>query len=253
MTVKELYRILNEMIPQSLSCEWDNDGLMCCPDSDRQVKKVLCALDVTAQTAERAIDGGYDLIVSHHPMIFKGLKAVNEEDHVASKAIDLIKNNISVMSFHTRLDALKGGVNDTLAELLGLTDISAFGEEAIGRVGTLPDSMSLSALASLVKERLCAPFVLVADAGRAPHRIAVLGGEGGDDIALAREAGADTYISGRLGYHNMTDAPECGMNLIEAGHFYTEAPVCYTLVNLLKSIDDSISADVYMSNQIKAI
>ena len=74
MTVKELYSYLDKKIPTSLSCEWDNDGLMCCPEPDREVKRVLVALDVTAEIAETAVSGGYDLIVSHHPFIFKGLK-----------------------------------------------------------------------------------------------------------------------------------------------------------------------------------
>ena len=73
MTVKQLYKILDEKIPKALSCEWDNDGLMCCPDADRQVRRVLLALDVTKEVVCAATEGGYDLIVSHHPFIFKGL------------------------------------------------------------------------------------------------------------------------------------------------------------------------------------
>ena len=121
MTHRELYRYLEEKMPRALSCAWDNDGLMCCPDGGREVRRVLVALDVTAEAVRYAVEGGYDVIVSHHPMIFKGLKAINDEHYVADKAMTLIREWISVMSFHTRLDAVEGGVNDTLANLLGLS------------------------------------------------------------------------------------------------------------------------------------
>ena len=255
MTVKELYRELCKKIPSELSCPWDNDGLMCCPDGNREVRKVLVTLDVTADAAERAIEGEFDLIVSHHPFIFKGLKAVDEDNFIAAKAIELIKKEISVMSFHTRLDAVDGGVNDTLAELLGLKNVTPMvsGDEAIGRVGELDGGMSLSALCEKVKQVTGAPFVLCADAGLEPKRIALLGGEGGDDIRAAVAAGADTYISGRLGYHNMTDAADMGINLIEGGHFYTEFPVCSVLAKMLKDVDGNIETEVYFSNRIKAV
>lgn len=247
MTVNELYNILNEKIPPSLSCPWDNDGLMCCPDGERKVKKVLIALDVTAKAIDYAEAGGFDLIVSHHPFIFKGLKAINGDSHIAEGAIKLIKNNISVMSFHTRLDAVEGGVNDTLCALLGLSDVTPFGEEGIGRIGELEDEMSLPDFCEKVKEITGAPFVLAADGGRAVKRVAVLGGEGGDDIASARAEGADLFLSGRLGYHNMVDAAGRGMSLIESGHFYSEFPVCFTLEKMLTSIAPDVTTEIFYS------
>lgn len=253
MTVRELYAVLNEKIPPSLSCPWDNDGLMCCPDGTRSVRRVLVTLDVTEAAAAYAVQGGYDLIVAHHPMIFKGLKAVNEDFYIARKTLKLIREGISVMSFHTRLDAVKGGVNDTLASLLGIAEAEPFGEEGIGRIGTLTDPMEAEAFARLVKERLNAPAVFLGDAGLPVRRVAVLGGSGGDDIAAARAGGADTYLSGNLGYHDMTDAPEAGMNLIEAGHFFTEAPVCETLKAWLSEIDPTLEIDLFHSNTVKTL
>ena len=255
MTVKELYRYLNERIPTSLSCEWDNDGLMCCPDAEREVRKVLITLDITADAVKAAIDESCDLIISHHPLVFKGLKAINDESFVAAKVIDLIKHGISAFSFHTRLDALTGGVNDTLAEKLGVLEAVPFGNdgEAIGRIGTLAEPMSLTDFAELVKKALGAPAVLCADAGLKVSRVTLLGGEGGDDISAAKAAGADTYVSGRLGYHAMTDAPECGMNLIEAGHFYTEQPVCERLASLVAEADPTVECVRFFSNRIFVI
>lgn len=253
MTVKELYQYLNSRIPCELSCSWDNDGLMCCPQPQREVKRVLVTLDVTAEAVEEAIAGGYDLIASHHPLIFKGLKSINDENHIADKAIKLIQNGISVFSFHTRLDALSGGVNDCLAALLELDGVESFGEEGIGRIGELKRELTAEELGSLVKELLGAEAVLVADGGRKCRKVAVLGGEGGDDIGAAISSGADAYVSGRLGYHAMTDAPEMGMTLIEAGHFYTEQPVCTVLRELITEADGDVDCRIFFSNKIKAI
>jgi len=253
MTVLELSRILNQKFPTALSCEWDNDGLMCCPDGAREVRRVLLTLDVTEAAVKKAKDEHFDLILSHHPLIFKGLKAVSGEDHISKKTIDLIRHGISVMSFHTRLDAAEGGVNDVLAAILGLCDVTPFGEEAIGRVGSLAQETTAEDFARKVKEALHAPVVQLADAGKPVRRVAVLGGNGSDDVEAARAAGADTYVSGELKYHQLTDAPEEGMNLIEAGHFHTEFPVCEMLKTLLAEIDPTIETEIYDNYRIKTI
>ena len=78
MTVRELYAAMDKMIPASLSCDWDNDGLMCCPDSSREASRVLVALDPTIETVKCAIEGKYDAIITHHPLIFKGIKAIDD-------------------------------------------------------------------------------------------------------------------------------------------------------------------------------
>ena len=253
MTVSELYRILDKKIPRELSCEWDNDGLMCCPNSERYIKKVLIALDVTGEVAQRAIDGGYDLIVSHHPLIFKGIKSITEENHITAKTISLIKSEISVFSFHTRLDALEGGVNDTLAELCGVKNAVPFGNEGIGRIGDLEDPCDVYTLAKRVKDALGCEGVFAANSGYLCKKVAVLGGSGADDIDAAMAAGADTYISGELKFHNMAYASDTGINLIEAGHFYTEDPVCAVLKKMIEEIDASIVCDVMSSNRITLI
>ena len=253
MTVRELYRLMNEKIPGALSCEWDNDGLLCCPDGEREVRRVLVALDVTEEVVSRAIEGGFDLILSHHPMIFKGLKAVNDESPAAAKAIRLIRAGISVMSFHTRLDALVGGVNDCLAARLGLLDAVPFGGEGLGRIGTLPTPMSAEAFARFLKEKLNAPSVVFADAGKSVSRVAVLGGAGEDEIGEAMAAGADSYVTGEAKYHILTDAPEEGINLFAAGHYYTEFPVCGALCRMIQAIDASLSCEIVDFTALRVI
>lgn len=258
MTVRELHAKLSERIPRQLSCPWDNDGLMCCPDGGREVRRVLITLDVTSAVADRAVSGGYDCVISHHPFIFKGLKSIDDEGAVSAKALKLIASGVAVMSFHTRLDAAEGGVNDTLCGLLGIKNTQPLFEEGIplGRVGELESEISAEELALRVKTALGAPFVLLSDVGATVKRVAAVGGSGKDMIETARAAGADAFVSGRLDYHPMTDAPDENtrpMSLIEAGHFYTEQPVCNTIAKMVTDIDNSVICDIYSSNVIKAI
>lgn len=253
MKVREYERYFSEKIPRELSLEWDNDGLMCCPDANKDVKRVLVALDVTEEVVKTAVDGGYDLILSHHPMIFRGIKALTPKDGVGRKILALVKHDIAVMSFHTRLDAVAGGVNDVLASLLGLRNVTSFGEEGIGRIGDLPAEMTPEAFAAQVKAVLNAPVVSLAKGNETAFRVAVLGGSGKDDVYSAIKAGADTYVSGELAYHQLVDAPETGMTLITAGHFYTEYPVCERLSALVKEADPTVEVTVHFSDEALTI
>ena len=255
MNVKELYKYLDEAIPSSLSCDWDNDGLMCAPDAKTNVTKVLIALDITKEVTEKAIRDGYDLVISHHPLIFKGVKSLTEDSYVSAKLIDLVRAGVSAMSFHTRLDAVNGGVNDILSEKLGIKNTKPFGIDPtpIGRIGTLDEPMRVKDFALRVKSALGAPCVAYADAGKYVHTVAVLGGAGEDDIAAAALAGADTYVSGELGYHHMTDAPDGEINLVEAGHFYTEFPVCEYIAELVRKADPTIACEIFNSDRTKFI
>lgn len=238
MTIRDFYEKLSELYPTSLSSSWDNDGLMCCPDSDREVKKVLVSLDATMEALEYAIEGGFDTVLTHHPLIFKGLKALNDGDIVGRRVLCAVKAGISVISLHTRLDAGEGGVNDTLASLLGLSDVYSFGDmdnPTLGRIGTT-DLSTAEDLAKKIKEATGVPAVS-SYVCRPIKKVAVVGGGGGDLISDARRAGADTLVTGESGYNRSLDAGEDGMNVFIAGHYYTEAPVC----NILKGLAESIA------------
>ena len=249
MTVRELYAFLEEKMPRSLSCDWDNDGLMVCPDDTREVRRVLVALDITAAVAEQAIKEGYDLVVSHHPLIFHPLKAVAPGEATVNKVIRLLTSGVSAMSFHTRLDAVTGGVNDVLANAIGLQNVVPFGKdgEEIGRIGTLPTAMVLKDFAALVKEVTGAPYVQISDAGKLVSRVAVLGGGGAGESGAAAAAGADTYLTGDLRHDQLTEAPERGMNMIAGGHFFTENLVCNRICEMLYEADANIKADIVNS------
>ena len=250
MTVKELYKKICEVLPDELREPWDNDGLMCCPDTEHPVRRVILALDVTAEIIDYAIESKVDLIVSHHPLVFKPISRLTSEDHIGRKLIELVQNNVSVFSFHTRLDKAEGGVNDILARLFKLENVRAFGEGNLGRIGELAEEITLEDLAYLLKDELQAPFVLTSDAYNSVRRVAFVGGEGRDFIRDAIAEGADTFVSGRLGYHSMMDAPEMGINLVEAGHFFTEHPVLDYLEGLLSKIDPTLVIQKLESNVI---
>lgn len=246
MTVRELYAFFEEKIPRALSCSWDNDGLMVCADDQKEVRRVLVALDITAAVAEHAIKEGYDLVVSHHPLIFHPIKSVSPGDAVVNKVIRLLTSGVSAMSFHTRLDAVAGGVNDVLANAIGLCNVTPFGKdgEEMGRIGNLCAPMSLRAFAELVKSATGASRVQISDTGKPVSRVAVLGGGGAGDAAAAAAAGADTYLTGDLRHDQLTEAPERGMNLVQGGHFYTENLVCNRIRELLLEADKTLAVDI---------
>lgn len=248
ITVRQLYEHLDSRIPLSLRCEWDNDGLMCCPDSERQVEKILLALDVTDSTVDAAICGGYDLILTHHPLIFSPIKSLSDQTPSGRRLIRLLQSGISVLSFHTRLDAVKGGVNDVLAERLGLFDVRPFGlpGEEIGRIGTV-SPIPFSEFAERVKTALGVPVLEVVHSGRTVERIALVGGAGKDYLPAAIESGADTYLTGEMGHHSDLDAADAGINLILAGHYYTEFPVLERLRALAIECDSTLRFGIYNS------
>lgn len=252
MTVKELYEILSARIPETLREEWDNDGLMCAPDGTREVSRVLLALDVTEELVDYAIEQGFDLIVSHHPLIFKPVSAINEQNHVARKLIKLIENEIAVFSFHTRADKVKGGVNDRLAELLGIECARPFGEGELGRIGVV-EEMTLEDFIYRAKTALGADVVKYSDGYNPVRKVAVVGGDGKDFVADAIRCGADTYLSGRISYNIMEEAAELGINLVEAGHFFTEQPLMEFFKELLLAADGSLFIELANSNMIRYI
>lgn len=254
MTVAELYKKMEERIPRTLSCTWDNDGLAVCSDPHREVKKALVTLDVTSDAVSYARAGGFDLIVSHHPLLFCPLKALCAGEAVADRVLALLEGGISAMSFHTRLDAVDGGVNDCLAELAGLSKVEKLYEDgiAIGRIGNLPTPMSIDAFALQIKQALQAPTVRFGG-NRQVFRVALVSGSGADQAGLAIAAGADTYLSGELKDRYMSDASETGINYVCAGHFQTEFPICRVLADMIRDIDATVETEVFFSDRIGTV
>ncbi|MCL2518094.1 MAG: Nif3-like dinuclear metal center hexameric protein, partial [Oscillospiraceae bacterium] len=210
ITAIQLYNYLNELIPNDLSLDWDNDGLMCAAGIDDPVTHVLITLDVTEETVNYAVKHNADTIISHHPLIFKPLTSIKN-----NKLVKLIQNNITVMSFHTRLDIVEDGVNSQFANLLELNNIETFAE--IGRVGSLPREYAFLEFIQYVKDLLNCERITAVKNQNVIKRVAVTGGDGKDFYGEALKTGADTYLTGNLSYNIMADALETDMNIIEAG------------------------------------
>lgn len=251
MTVTEFYGFMCEKLPIELRLDGDYDGMSCCPDPDREVKRVMIALDATYDVVNEAIDENYDVILTHHPMLFGGIYEICAGNYRADKLIKLIKAGISVMSFHTRLDAAPGGVNDIFAGLLGLENIECFGEKGIGRIGELTEPCFAEALAEKTKAVLAAPFAEYSDGGKLIRRVAVCGGSAGSVIKDAIKAGADALIGGEIRYHDLTDSTDYGITLISSGHYFTENPVCSRLFEL--ALEAGTEPTITFSNRIGTV
>lgn len=252
MKLNELYKVLNEKYPASLRCEWDNDGIMCTSNLQAEVKRVLVALDVTMDTVQYAIDNSFDTIISHHPLVFRGQKSLTPSSFTQNKLINLIRNNISVLSFHTRLDAAQGGVNDVLAGLIGLESVFVDPKDPIGRVGFLKEKLTLKGFAKKVKSILGSDVVLYSG-NMDVYKVYVVGGDGKDLIDNAILAGCDTILTGRASYNTAIDAKDMGLNIVEAGHFFTENPVCDAIAYEIGEIAPECEIEIYNSNRINVI
>ena len=253
MTVREVYNRLSARIPEELRESWDNDGLMCASDDAREVRRALVTLDVTEEVVDYAIANHFDLILSHHPLIFRPLAALNEDSHIARKVIRLIKHDVAVISLHTRADKVEGGVNDMLCELIGIRNAVPFGEGDLGRIGSLDEELNMEDFSYMLKDLLGCDGIRVADACIPIQRVAVVGGDGKGYVEAALAAGADTYVTGRLGYNVMIEAGEMGINLLEAGHFFTEQPVTSFFQSLLMRMDPDMYVEVLDSNVIRLV
>ncbi|MBR6681677.1 MAG: Nif3-like dinuclear metal center hexameric protein, partial [Clostridia bacterium] len=152
INVNELYKYLSERIPAELSCEWDNDGRRCVPNGNKTVNKALVCLDITNDAIDYAIENKIDCIISHHPLVFKPIKGVDDESYICKRLIKLIKNDIAALSFHTRLDVVEGGVNDVLAGKMELIDVCDFAD--VGRMGETEREMTVKDFGGLVKNKL---------------------------------------------------------------------------------------------------
>ena len=225
-TVREIESALYDWAPRNLVESWDNVGLLVGSEG-RAVKRALIALDVTDQVADEAIALGAELIVAHHPVMnctWHKVQSVVDDNAQGRLLTKLLKNDVSAICMHTNLDAAEGGVNDVLAKTLGLEGLSLLNEEKIGRVGTLKCEKSLEQFLSDVIQSLGCQGLRYRDGGRPVRKVAVGGGACAEYIPQAIALGCDTFVTADVKYHDFLDAE--GLNLIDAGHFETENPVC---------------------------
>jgi dinuclear metal center YbgI/SA1388 family protein len=234
VTIEQFTGLVEEIAPRGLACDWDNTGLLLrCGDS---VSKVLVCLDATDAVAEEAISGGCDMVLSHHPLIFRPVQSLDYAQPMQGVVMKLVKNGISLYSAHTSFDIADGGMNDVLAAQLGLKAVLPVGEEGIIRVGSLPQPCTGAELIHRVKAALGIAHVRATrDFKGAISRVAVVGGSGGEYAAEAMKAGAQALVTGEAKHHEMIEAQALGVLLIEAGHFETERCFVDTIFDRLQS------------------
>ena len=246
-TVKKVFDFINSIAPFEKQCEWDNSGLVV-GDPLQEISKVGVVLDITADAIRYAAENGIDLIISHHPVIFRAIKSVTADD----PAYMLIKNNISAICAHTSLDISKGGVNDALADALGFENavpLSDSGETEMIRICETAE-MSADELSKLISKKL-STCVSVADGNKSIKKVALCGGAGGDFLFDVAASGCDAFITGEAKHHEFLAAKEFGLTLITAGHFETENPVVAVLAEKIRNEFDCEIQIIPQSSPVK--
>ena len=234
-TVREIEQALFELAPGEAAMEWDNVGHLL-GDPDQAVERVLVALDITEGVADEAIASGCQLVVAHHPVMncrWTPVQNIRDDTFQGHLFLKLLRNNVSAICMHTNLDIAWGGVNDALAQRLELVDPGPLCENGLGRVGEYPESVALADYVRFVCQPLGCNGLRYADAGKPVRRVAVGGGACGEFEEDAIRAGCDTFVTADLSYHQFLDAAGKGINLIDAGHFPTEDPVCEKVITYL--------------------
>ncbi len=236
MTNRTIMELLDSKAPFSLAEEWDNVGLLI-GNPDNEVTRVLVTLDATPAAIEAARAVGAELIVTHHPVIFSPLKALDSD----SVPYALAAAGIDVISVHTNADKAADGVNDVLAERLGLTDLRVT-EDGFCRIGQLSELTDARAFAKMVANTL--DTAVRVNGGGEIRTVAVCGGSGGDFITpLASEI--DAFVSGEVRHHQWLEANALGVTVVEAGHYATEVPIVDALCHWLQDAFPALSVTAY--------
>ena len=228
MECKKVIELLEKQSPKSYACDWDNVGLLVGRE-DKEIQKIYIALDATDEAIEEAIANGADMLLTHHPMIFKGMKRVTQEDFIGRRIIRLIQNDMVYYAMHTNFDVM--GMADLAADYLRISDtrvleitsVSETGEEGIGRYGSLKKEMTVRECCEEVKQAFSLENVKVfGDLERKVKTAAISPGSGKSVISNALQAGVDVLITGDIDHHEGIDAVAQNMTVIDAGHYGVE-------------------------------
>ena len=222
--VEEIKSFMESWAKDEYQLSWDNSGSQV--EFKENTDSVVLAMDVTDKVIDKALEMDAKLIISHHPMFFSGSKNIIEGTYLGDNIIKIIKNNISVFSYHTSMDVAEDGVNDTLFEKLDLKNKSILTyeeEKPMGLIGEFERELTLTDLDKFLREKLqVAKIKYYGREDRNIKKVAILGGSGSDFISQAKEAGVDAYITSDIKYHDGQRAYEDDLILIDVGHFYSE-------------------------------
>ena len=248
----DIETMLYRWSPRDTAESWDNVGLLV-GNPQQEVRRILVALDVVPKVVQEAIDGGYDTIVAHHPVMncrWQPVQTLREDSLQGRLLRCLIRHDLSVICMHTNLDAAAGGVNDLLAQRLGLSAREILDESSgMGRVGNLERTLNHAEFLQRVKERLSPNGLRYVEGTQPICRVAVGGGSCGDFLHLAVERGCQAFVTADVKYNQFLTAKEQGILLVDAGHFPTEDVVCPEIVLRLREAFPTISVEKSTSHQ----
>lgn len=261
--VRDVVKIINAVAPEANAIvgEYDNVGLIV-GKADNEVDRVLCCLDVTEEVLGEALEAGVQMIIAHHPMIFRPINKITDESILGSKIITAIENGIAIYAAHTSLDFTVDGINDYVAKLFKLKDIKVMDKyisenEGLGRVGNLEEEVTVSALKDEVARRLDDEYVrVIGDHYDPVSRVAIINGAGGGDTAyvdMALKAGADCLITADLKHHVAIYAKERGVTVIEPQHYTMEHVYISRLIELLADEAEASGVDIELIQSEKDI
>lgn len=228
MKISQVVSALEQFAPLPLQEDWDNAGLQVGLTETEASGALLC-LDVNEAIIDETLEMGFNLIVSHHPLIFRGLKQVADANFVQRCVMKAIRNNITIVSMHTNMDNARGGVNFKIAEKLGLVDVDFFVRKQVGNIeggsgvmGSLPTPLAAGLFIEEVKRAFnveCAQCTQLLE--RPIRKVAICGGAGDFLLGEAVRQGADAFLTGEMHYHQYFDmAPKVQVCVI--GHYQSE-------------------------------
>lgn len=234
MKLCEIIDIIETAFPTEGAYDWDNVGLLA-GDRNSEINKVLLTLDITENTAKEAIEKGCQLILSHHPMMFSGIKQVTTDSAEGRIIISAIKNGVNIYAAHTNCDVAPTGINAYLAEIFDLENAEYLEENGLGRIGKIKNPCTLAHFCKKVKSALNLDFIrFCGDENKLIKTVAIGSGACSDAIPEALAKGADVMITGDTKYHNILDFSK-EIAVIDAGHYGTEIVVCDIFEKLLEN------------------
>lgn len=257
-TVKQIIDIVDQIAPFSLAESWDNSGLQA-GDPEWQVSKILIALDVTDKALVEAEKLACDMLITHHPLIMSPEKQIDFSRMPGIAILISARSRIAIVCAHTNLDKAQDGLNDYLAQKLGifcthvfLADVmeneSAGQVQGLGRIGQLSGAMTLEQLAGRIKEKLAIPRVrIIGNPGNMVSTAVLCSGSGGALTTQFLGSGMDVYITGDLKYHEARDIESHGRSAVDVGHFSSEFIAVELLKNRLGQIFDALGYEIIIN------
>lgn len=246
MQIQSLLSQFEHVYPLELQEEWDHSGLQW-GNVTNPLTGVILSLDLTEAVIEQAEKLNCNLIITHHPTIFKPIYSLSAQDPYSAMIIQSLSLGQTVYAAHTNLDVAQEGVNDVLADLMGLEDIKAFGEPTFGRYGEIPP-MTETQFFEKVRSVLDVDHLIIYGHSDHINKIGVAGGAGADLIQNALDLGLDALVTADVKYHEGEAAGRNGLLLVDAGHYETEFPI---LSLLQKKLSDMTKVPVYIAEKYK--